>query len=471
MFLITETKSSKQFGTGEKTMNRTKNSTTETFMPFRRPVLHTLLSTFVMFFSMSALGQALDLRFEVKANYRDSEQAKFPSQFPFPPIALPEGETNAFIETVDEGSHGEVSLVSVAGKWQLAESWQLQFKVDAIDLYDRNPTSTDNKIDIDAFVLRYGDTFGATKIPSRNSFYTQVGKFKKFEQQRERRTESYGVVSTAFNRFEDSGLEAGFDLSSGFYGRLSYTTGNPVFMRDANALAGDNGTEDFRVPPNANPNPDLKSGIVMLYDAEIEDFDLSSAPELGVGLGYRWNSANQNQKLDVLAYHYQRDLSETRKLNGTFYGGDLDLFDLGEVPGAEGIRLPYAGNEKTESGLSAWYYAGDFSLFSQYVKQEVASLDRDGFEIELSYVIDTPITITPVIRYSELNNNFVSEPRFPTPSLQWDWRRIDYGVNFDFSDNVRLIVEYADNEVERAGRWESQDELLLTLRWQASYKR
>lgn len=452
-------------------MNGTKNSTAEPFMLIRHPVSHALLSIFTMFLSMSALAQTLDLRFEVKANYRDSQQAKFPTQFPFPPTTLPEGDTNAFIETVDEGRHGEVSLVSLAGKWQFSESWQLQFKVDAIDLYDRNPTSTDNKIDVDAFVLRYGDTFGATKIPSQNSFYAQVGKFKKFEQQRERRTESYGVVSTAFNRFEDSGLEAGFDLSSGFYGRLSYTTGNPVFMRDANALAGDNGTEDFRVPENVNPDPDLKSGIAMLYDAEIEDFDLSSAPELGVGLGYRWNSANQNQKLDVLAYHYQRDLAESREINGSILGGDLELFDLSELAGAEGASLPFAGNDKTESGISAWYYSGDFSLFAQYVQQDVASLDRDGFEVELSYVFDAPITITPVVRYSELNNNFASNPKFLTPSLQWDWRRVDYAINVDFSDNFRLIIEYADNEVLRAGRWESQDEWLVTFRWQASYKR
>lgn len=421
--------------------------------------------------SHSALSQTLDLQFEVKANYRDSEQTKFPTQFPFPPIALPIGATSSFVETVDEGGHAEVSLVSLAGRWQIAEPWQLQFKLDAIDLYDRNPTSSDHKLDIDALFLRYGNASNATTIPTQNGFYAQVGKFKKFEQQRERRTESYGVVSTAFNRFEDSGLEAGFDLTSGFYGRVSYTTGNPVFMRDGNALAGDNGTDDFRVPPNANPDPELKSGIVMLYDAEIEDFDLSSDPEVGVGLGYRFNSANQNQKLDLLAFHYERDLSDSRKLNGTFYGGDLDLFDLSEVPGAAGIRLPFEGNEKTESGLNAWYYSGDFALFSQYVKQDVANLKRDGFEVELSYVFDTPITITPVIRYSELSNDFVGHPAFPAPSLTWDWRRIDYAVNLDFSDNLRLIIEYADNVVERANRWEDHNEWLITLRWQASYKR
>ena len=451
--------------------NTMATSTFNVLNPLRLSNGRSLLLLLALVLSTSTYGQALDLQFEVKANYRDSDQSKFPTNFPFPPAALPIGATSSFVETVDEGGHAEVSLVSMAGKWQLADEWQLQFKIDAIDLYDRNPTSGDNKLDIDSFFLRYGSASGATVIPSNNSFYAQVGKFKKFEQQRERRTESYGVVSTAFNRFEDSGLEAGFDLSSGFYGRLSYTTGNPVFMRDANALAGDNGTDDFRIPPNVNPNPKLKSGIVMLYDAEIEDFDLSSEPEIGVGLGYRFNSANQNQKLDLLAYHYERDLAETRELTGTFYGGDLDLFDLGDVPGAAGIRLPFSGNKKTESGINAWYYSGNFALFSQYVKQDVANLDRDGFEVEASYVFDSKIPVTPVIRYSQLGNNFAGHPLFPAPSLTWDWRRIDYAVNFDFSDNIRLIVEYADNEVERAGRWEDHNEWLITLRWQASYKR
>lgn len=452
-------------------MNKTTMTHTRALTAMRLPTSQSLLLLMAMTLPMPVFGQTLDLQLEVKAHYRDSEQAKFPTRFPFSAAELPIGETSAFVETVDEGSHAEVSLVSLAGKWQPAASWQLQFKIDAVDLYDRNPTSGDRKLDVDTLFLRYGDAFGATQIPSQNSVYAQLGKFKKFEQQRERRTESYGVVSTAFNRFEDSGIETGFDLPSGLYGRLSYTTGNPVFMRDSNALAGDNGTENFRIPPNLNPNPRLKSGIVMLYDAEIEGFDLSSDPEIGVGLGYRFNSADQNQKLDIMAYHYQRDLSDTRKLNGTFYGGDLDLLDLSEIPGAAGIRLPFAGNEKTETGLNAWYYAGDFALFSQYVKQEVASLDRDGFEIELSYAFDAPMTITPVIRYSELGNNFEGHPAFPAPSLTWDWRRIDYAINVDITDNFRLIVEYADNEVERAGRWENHNEWLLTLRWQASYKR
>lgn len=402
---------------------------------------------------------------EVRGHLRDSEQARFPTQFPFPPSFLPVGETSAFLETVDEGEHAELSLIRLSGLWDINEQLSFQFKLDAIDKYDRNPTSGDRKFDVDNIFLRYGRHFPATKIPSTHSFYAQIGKFKKFEQQRERRTESYGVVSTAFNRFEDAGLEAGFDLPNGIYGKLSWTTGNPVFMRDPNALAGDNGTNDRRVPPE-NPDPKLKSGIVLLYDAEIEDFDLGDTPELGAGLGYRWNSADRQQALDILAFGYQRDIEDGTTLHGTFYGADIDLFDLGDVAGAEGIRLPYSGNDKKEQGLNVWYYYSNFSLFAQYVNQEVADLDRDGFEIELSYVFDLPIILTPAVRYSELNNQFAGTPQYPAPSVWWDWKRIDYALNADITENFRLILEYSDNRFLRDGRWENNDEVLLTLRWQ-----
>ena len=302
-------------------------------------------------------------------------------------------------------------------------------------------------------------------------FFIKNGKFKKFEQQRERRTESYGVVSTAFNRFEDSGIEFGFDLTNGFYGRLSVATGNPVFIRDVNALAGDTGVDSSGPEFIGDPTPDLGTGLVTLYDAEVEDFDLTSNPEVGLGLGYRWNSANQNQKLDLLVYHYERNLAETRDISGSFLGGDLDIFDVSDLANTPNSRLPFKGRDKSETGVNVWYYAGDFALFAQYVSQEVASLDREGFEIEGSYVFDLPITVTPVIRYSELDNNFVSTPSFLTPSLMWDWRKIDYGVNLDVSDNIRLTLEYADNEVFRAGRWEDQSEFLITFRWRAKFKR
>lgn len=402
---------------------------------------------------------------EVRSHYRYSEENRFATEFPFPPEALPVGDDSAFLETVDAGDHLEVSMLALLGKWQFSERWAAQFRLEAFDKYERNPTSTDHKFGVDTLFIRYGEHFHAMQMPTEPSFYAQLGKFPKMERQRARRTESYGLVSTAFNRFEDSGLEAGFDLPSGIYGKISWTTGNPVFMRDPNALAGDNGTP-ARQPPLENPDPELKSGIVILYDAEIESFDLNDYPEYGAALGYRWQSVDQTQRFDAMFYGYQRELAEERSLHGTFYGTDLDIFDLGEVPGAGGIRLPAQGNDKTEYGLNIWYEQRGFALFAQWVEQEMAGLGRSGQEVELSYVIDLPKKLTPVLRYSTIDNDFQGTPNYPAPSVWWDWDKVDVGVNLDFSSAWRLTFEYSFNDfVDDDGNKGDNNEGLVTLRW------
>src|ERR1700739_120810 len=50
-------------------------------------------------------GWTFRTKLELRANYRDSEEAKFPLKFPFPPIQLPVGQTVAFEQTVDPGQH------------------------------------------------------------------------------------------------------------------------------------------------------------------------------------------------------------------------------------------------------------------------------------------------------------------------------------------------------------------------------
>lgn len=405
----------------------------------------------------SVLADSFRYQLQSKFHYRVSDENRFATSFPFPPEALPPGQSNAFLETVDAGDHLEASALTLSGIWLHDSGLKARFKIDAIDRYDRNPTSEDDKVDVDQFIVRYdvANSFSAG--------YIQVGKFAKFERQEERRTESYGVVATAFNRFEDTGFESGFKLESGLYGKLTWTTGNPVFFRDANALAGDNGTSDFREPLN-NPNPELKSGIVLLYDAEVEGFDLGGEPELGLGLGYLWQTPDQSQSLDVLLFGYERELAKQQSLNGTFYGSDLDLFSLGEVVGDESVRLPAKGKDKQEYGVNLHWIQGDFVLFFQYVQQSLAEMERDGYELELSYLMDVGVDITPVIRYSELNNDFVGSPQYPAPSVWWDWRKTDYGVNVRLNKTAELILEYSDNQFLRGGRWESNNEWMLTLR-------
>lgn len=428
----------------------------------------TLSFTALLFTSNPTFGDSDSFqgRFETKLHYRVSADNRYSIDFPFPAEALPQGETSAFLETVDAGTRAEFSTFNFAGRWQFSNKLSWQFRLDLIDLYDRNPTSTDVKYDLDHAFFQWGESAAPLASVEESETYVRVGKFAKFERQRARRTESYGLVSTAFNRFEDSGIELGFDSPTGIYARVSWTTGNPLFMRDPNALAGDNGTPE--IVEGVNPDPELKSGVVILYDAEIEDFDLGSYSEYGVGLGFRSISPDQNIKLNALAFRYQRELQEERELHGTSYGTDLDLLDLGEVAPGAGIRLPVSGNDKTEQGINLWLNAGNLAIFSQYVDQEIATLERSGFEIETSYVIDNKMPITPVFRFSSLNNDFEGSPLYPAPSVWWDWKKYDLGVNVDLTKNLRITLEYSVNKFQRNGKTEDNNEGMLTLRWQNS---
>ncbi len=148
--------------------------------------------------------------FEGKAHYRDSENLRFPSPFPFPPEFLPPGATQAFLETVNEGQHFELSVLTLFVDASWGPNIEAHAKVDFIDLYDRNPTSSDKEIDVDELWIRFGSD--PAVLSERFGLYLKVGKFGHFERQNDRHTESYGLVSTAFNRFEDQGLEVGAEL-------------------------------------------------------------------------------------------------------------------------------------------------------------------------------------------------------------------------------------------------------------------
>lgn len=416
---------------------------------------------------ISGLAQASDLDFkaETKLNYRDTDSNRFGTKFPFPASALPVGQTQAFLEAPESGKHFEVSDVSLFWDLSFENNWLIKTKIDIFDRYEKNPTTTDHSVSVDQYIIRYGTRHTQGELPRDTSGYIQIGKFSKFERQEDRHLESYGLSGTAFNRVEDSGIETGVDFTSGLYAKLSYTTGNPVFIRDVNALAGDNGTD--RTPP-PNNDPKIKTGIPILYDAEVEGFDLSKNPEKGAGLGYRWLSESGSQRINVLLYSYERRMADTVELYGTFYGGDLDVLDLSEV--IPGVRLPYTDDKKTESGINIWWYAQNFSLFAQRVDEKIAGLPRDGWEVELAYAVEVPhvlgITqISPVVRYSKLVNHFVGDPRFPAPSVWWNWQKYDVGFNTDFGETVRVTTEYNINKFIRNKRTEENNEFLVTVRW------
>ena len=408
--------------------------------------------------------------FEAKAHARDSDAFRFPVPFPFTPDMLPPGAGQGFASTVDPGGSVEISVLSLLldGRW--GDGIAAHAKVDLIDLHDRNPTSTGDELDVDELWLRFGRETEPALLPESPGVYVKIGKLPKFERQDDRHLESYGLVATAFNRFEDVGVELGADLGRHLVLKLQATQGNPVFLRDPNALAGDNGTPASELP---NPRPELGTGVPILYDTDAREIDVDGDLELGAGLALRFADAAGRRGFELLGFRYERELAETVGFDGTFYGGDLDLL-LGP-----GNAFPFAvtGDEKTETGASLWLYLGGFSLFAQWVDQDLAGLERTGLEAEAAWRFDLPLRfavagrqlfpfVQPAVRVSELDPDFAAPRITPSPSFAWEWRKIDAGVRLGIVRGIDLTIEYADNTMTLASGAEvSQDELLTTLRW------
>lgn len=411
-----------------------------------------------------------DFGIEARMHYRDSESTRVPVNFPFTPDMLPPGESQGVMETVEPGGHFEFSLVSFIASISHGERFLAHARVDFIDRHERNPTSGDRKVDVDQLWLRWGREIMPALPDEGFDGYLKLGKFQKFERQDDRHLESYGLVSTAFNRLEDLGAEFGLDLGGNFYLKGSITQGNPLFIRDPNALAGDNGIEALLGP---NPDPELKTGIPILYDAEIEGLDFDGNPELGAAAGYRWADDSGQRAFDLMLFGYRGELQETASLKGTFYGGDLDLLR------GPANQFPYPGldgNDREEYGLNARAYIGDISLFGQYVDQEIAGLPRSGVEIEAAWSFDLPLIwaydgqqmfsrIQPAVRFSRLDNDFANPDVTPFPSGAWDWEKIDIGARLTILPGLDLTAEYADNRMFASAGTIGNDEWLLTLRW------
>lgn len=422
------------------------------------------------------------LGLELKANWRDSKDTRVLNPFRFDMLGFNPPLPRAFLTTVDPGSHAEISVVTLRFEANWSELWAARVKLDFIDRYDRNPTATGDELDIDEAWLRWGREIDGGGAPSdRRAVYAKLGKFGKFERQDDRHLESYGMMSTAFNRFEDIGIELGIDFTHNLYAKVAYTQGNPLFFRDFNALAGDNGLKgsNFANLPEFDRDRafEFNRGFPVFYDADIdfEDVDFEK-PELGLGIGWRWSS--DRVVGDFLAWAYRRELAETIELDGTFYHGDLDLL-LGPL---NLFSLAVKDDDKAEVGANLWLYRGGFSLFAQYVDQDLAGLLRDGFEVEAAWSFELPLWvaaggrqlfpwIAPAVRYSELNSDILdANPNplnpfpYPAPSVKWDWTKLDLGLRLGLWENMDLTVEWADVEAETASGPRDFDEFLLTLR-------
>ncbi len=274
--------------------------------------------------------------------------------------------------------------------------------------------------------------------------------------------ETYGLVSTAFNRFPDLMLQVGGSLGSNIYFFGQVSDGHPIFLRDPNALAGDNGTT-----PPPNPVRELGSGFPIFYHAEVEDLQIDDEFEFGSGAGLRWLSEDEGFGVDILGFYYQATIPDETHLNGTFYQGDLELLRGAGFPPDQ-----LEGNERTEYGANLDVRLGGFALFAQYVKEESASLPRTGFEVEASYRLVTgdlgdPTalfpSIQPVFRYSRLDNDWTASRTFITLSALWDWEKYDFGLRTTIIDHRDLTLEYTHNKIG-AKRPIKHDEFLATLR-------
>jgi hypothetical protein len=403
----------------------------------------------------------LRMRVEIKTAFRSSRDLSIAVQntgTPFPIV----------MRTVDPGASVEIPNVGLTVEADLTPDVFARAVVNVLDLYNRNPTSSADKVQVREAFVRFGKREDTLRAADGTSVYLQLGKAPRFSKQVVRRLESYGLWGTAVGRFEETGAEAGGSFGPHVYWRASATGGTPLFFRDPNALAGDNGTPE-RTAGSTTPVV-YNSGFPILYDTIAPDVSGSGKLQAGGGAGFRWNwGENRRDGVDVLAWIFRRDLADRTSLHGTFYGADLRLLQ------GVGISLPIEGNEKLEWGVNVEGRFGPIHLFAQAVKQDVAYLWRQGYEAELSWRIplpglfasgDQPVVnwVEPAVRVSYIDNLWLNPPGFVAPSTGWNWRKYDYGFRLGIVRGLDVTAEYARHDATTRRGFVHPDEWLVTLR-------
>jgi len=401
------------------------------------------------------------LKVEMKLNLRNSNLLEFPvanTGAPFPVV----------MQTPSAHTSAEVSNVILTAEGDLTPDILAKVVVDFLDLYNRNPTSTDQRVFVREAFVRFGKKWESLKEMPGTTFYVELGKAPRFSKEIVRKLESYGLWGTAVGRFEETGAEAGGSFGPHVYWRASATGGTPLFFRDVNALAGDNGTPERTV---GSTTPVVYgSGFPILYDTMATDVGFSGGFQLGGGFGLRFNwGEDRRSGVDLLGWYFRRDMADRVSLDGTFYSGDLRLLQ-GFL-----VALPVNGTEKYEYGVNLDARFGPLHLFGQVVKQSIAGLEREGYEAELSWRIPLPGLfasgdqsvvnwIEPAVRASYIDNLFDVPAGFVAPSVGWDWRKYDFGFRLGIVRGLDLTVEYSRNEATSKKGVLHPDEGLLTLR-------
>jgi hypothetical protein len=410
---------------------------------------------------------------EAKVHFRDSAAVEVEDDFPFPPDFIPPGQTEVFLRTPHAGSSLELSNVSLVGEGDLTPGVAAKVQVHFLDLYNRNPSSSDDRVFVREAWVRLGPKYEPLEGEPRTSFYVLAGMAPRYSKQLLRRLESYGLWGTAVGRFEEPQLQAGGAFGRHLYWRASVASGNPLFFRDTNALAGDNGTPE-RQPGRIRPFV-FESGFPILYDAKATEINFSGKFQWGAGLGLRAGSreGESPRGIDLLGWYFKREMADQVSLRGTTYSGDLKLLRGVAFP------LPFSGSDKIDRGLNLDARLGPLSVFGQYVDQDIAKLKRRGFETELAFRIpldglflvgESPVFtwIVPVFRFSRIDNLFEAPRQYPAPSVDWDWNKYDIGLRIGVVRAVDLTVEFSRHDMfvgpARARRNLHPDETLVTLR-------
>ena len=408
---------------------------------------------------ISSANGKFRLMAEVKLNFRSSSD-----------VSLTVGETGTpapvVLQTVAPGNSFEVSNLILTGDGELAAGLNAHFMVTVIDLYNRNPTSTDDTIFLREAWLRYGKKVEWMEPNTSSSYYVQIGKAPRFSRRPNRWLESYGLWETAVGRFEEIGAEMGGSAGGIFYTRLAISNGNPLFFRDPNALAGDAGVA---AQAAGSTPPSYNSGFPILYDGKAQDVNFNGGFQWGTALGIKLIGPQSKNGVELLFWYFSRTLSESASINGSLHGGDLQLLKTLGTP------LPIQGDSKQEWGTNAEARFGPLRVFGQWAKQEIAGLRREGYEIQGAWRFplpgffaagDQPVGnwVTPSVRFSKIHNDFEVPSGNVTPSVGWDWAKWDFGARLGLVRGLDLTVEYALSDATTKQGTIHPNEWLVTVR-------
>ncbi len=398
---------------------------------------------------------------ELKLNFRETKDLTTSIFTPFPGAA----DRGRLVQrTADPGSSFELSTVNLRGEGEIVSGVSAKVEVHLLDLYNRNPTSSDDRIIVREAWLRIGDGPEPSR-PGAGKGYVLLGLAPRFSKQLVRRLDSYGLMGTAVGRFEQPQLQVGAAFLRHGYFRASVGNGNPLFMHDTNALAGDNGTPD-RVP--GSPDRVYETGFPIFYDAKPADVNFPGRFEWGGAIGARFERG-ESAGVDVMLWRFRRSLADGARIRGTKLLGDLDLLR------GEGFPLPFSGRRKAEWGVNLQGTAGKFRLFGQYLEQDLAGLGRYGYEVELAFIHRLPGLflikespflnwVQPTVRLSFVDNQFDGPREYPALSVLWDWTKWDLGVRAGLLRGLDLTVEYSRQDAILPRRTIHPDEWLVTLR-------